>query len=145
MNDGALPARRRRLPGRGAPLFRDRPPRLGRGAAVPVRDGDGHPCLDACDDAPHIGHGHPHVVEARAGQAGTIDPSTRHPDERTLDCAGAALITVAATAASARAIVSGPRERGAPVSRTGRLDNLRGIRPPMPFSAALDGTPAALP
>lgn len=81
MNDGALLARRCRGPGRGAPLFHDRPPPLVRGAGVPVRGTRSR--LDACD--------------------------------------------------------------GAPVGRTGRLDNLRKLRPPMPFGAALDDTPAVLP
>ena len=100
--------------------------------------------LDACDGAPHVGHGHPRVVETLTGRAGTLDPSARHPDERILECTAAALTTVAVPAAAARAIVNGTRERGAP-GRTGRLDNLRKRRPPMPSGAALDDTPAALP
>lgn len=84
------------------------------------------------------------AVETLTGRAGTLDPSARHPDERILECTAAALTTVAVPAAAARAIVNGTRERGAP-GRTGRLDNLRKRRPPMPSGAALDDTPAALP
>ncbi len=89
MNDSASRARRRRLPGRGAPLFHDRPPHPVRGAGVPVRDGAGRPRLDACSTVPHVGRCHPRVGEARARQAAPPARSTRYLDERILACAGA--------------------------------------------------------
>lgn len=75
MNDSALRARRRRLPGRGA--------------GVPVRDGVGRPRFDACSTVPHVGHCHPRVGEARARQAAPLARSTRYLDEHILVCAEA--------------------------------------------------------
>lgn len=93
MNDSALLARRHRLPGRGAPLFHDRPPHRVRGAGVPARDGAGRRRLDACNTVPHAGYCHPRVGEARARQAAPPARSTRYPDERILDCAEAGRAT----------------------------------------------------
>ena len=81
MNDSALRARRRRLPGRGA--------------GIPVRDGAGCPRLDACSTVPHVGHCHPRVGEARARQAAPLARSTRHLAERILVCAEALRATFA--------------------------------------------------
>ena len=85
MSDDALLERRHRLLGAGAPLFYDRPLHLVRGEGVRVWDSDGRVYLDAYNNVPHVGHCHPHVVEALADQAGRLNLSTRYLDERILD------------------------------------------------------------
>ncbi len=87
MSDDALLERRHRLLGAGAPLFYERPLHLVRGEGVRVWDSDGRCYLDAYNNVPHVGHCHPHVVEALATQAKTLNLSTRYLDERILDYA----------------------------------------------------------
>ena len=68
MPDDTLLERRHRLLGAGAPLFYDRPLHLVRGEGVRVWDGEGRVYLDAYNNVPHVGHCHPHVVDALADQ-----------------------------------------------------------------------------
>ena len=89
MSDETLLERRYRLLGAGAPLFYDRPLHLVRGEGVRVWDSDGRIYLDAYNNVPHVGHCHPHVVEALADQAARLNLSTRYLDERILDYADA--------------------------------------------------------
>ena len=89
MSDETLLERRHRLLGAGAPLFYDRPLHLVKGEGVRVWDSDGRVYLDAYNNVPHVGHCHPHVVEALADQARRLNLSTRYLDERILDYAEA--------------------------------------------------------
>ena len=89
MSDETLLERRHRLLGAGAPLFYDRPLHLVKGEGVRVWDSDGRVYLDAYNNVPHVGHCHPHVVEALADQAARLNLSTRYLDERILDYAEA--------------------------------------------------------
>ena len=95
MSDETLLERRHRLLGAGAPLFYDRPLHLVRGEGTRVWDSDGRVYLDAYNNVPHVGHCHPHVVEALADQAGRLNLSTRYLDERILDYAEALTATFA--------------------------------------------------
>ena len=61
--------RRYRVLGRGSPLFYDKPLHLVRGEGVWLYDAEGRRYLDAYNNVPHVGHCHPHVVEAIARQA----------------------------------------------------------------------------
>ena len=95
MPDETLLERRHRLLGAGAPLFYDRPLHLVRGEGSKVWDSDGRVYLDAYNNVPHVGHCHPHVVEALADQARKLNLSTRYLDERILDYAEALTATFA--------------------------------------------------
>lgn len=70
--------RRNRLLGPYAPLFYDEPLHLVRGQGVWLYDVDGRRYLDAYNNVPHVGHAHPHVVEALIRQAGLLNISTRY-------------------------------------------------------------------
>jgi 4-aminobutyrate aminotransferase-like enzyme len=48
---------------------------------------DGRAYLDAYNNVPHVGHCHPHVVEAIARQASRLDTNTRYVTEAILDYA----------------------------------------------------------
>ena len=93
MSDDTLLERRHRLLGAGAPLFYDRPLHLVRGEGVRVWDSEGRAYLDAYNNVPHVGHCHPHVVDALAEQARTLNLSTRYLDETILDYAEALTAT----------------------------------------------------
>lgn len=73
--------RRFRVLGRGSPLFYDKPLHLVRGEGVWLWDADGRRYLDAYNNVPHVGHCHPHVVEAIARQAATLNTHTRYLHE----------------------------------------------------------------
>jgi 3-oxoacyl-[acyl-carrier protein] reductase len=73
--------RRFRVLGRGSPLFYDQPLHIVRGEGVWLYDADGRRYLDAYNNVPHVGHCHPHVVEAIARQAATLNTHTRYLHE----------------------------------------------------------------
>lgn len=79
--------RRYRVLGRNAPLFYERPVHLVRGEGVWVYDVDGRAYLDVYNNVPCVGHCHPHVVEAIARQAGTLNLHTRYLHELVVDYA----------------------------------------------------------
>ena len=80
-----LQERRRDRLGTNVPTFYDRPIHLVRGEGVWLWDADGRRYLDAYNNVPHVGHCHPHVVEAIARQAGTLNTHTRYLHEGILD------------------------------------------------------------
>src|SRR5262245_1236461 len=73
--------RRYRVLGRGSPLFYDKPLHLVRGEGVWLWDADGRRYLDAYNNVPHVGHCHPHVVEAISRQAAILNTHTRYLHE----------------------------------------------------------------
>jgi 4-aminobutyrate aminotransferase-like enzyme len=81
MNTAELLERRYRVLGRGSPLFYDQPLHLVRGEGVWLYDADGRRYLDAYNNVPHVGHCHPHVVEAIARQAAVLNTHTRYLHE----------------------------------------------------------------
>ena len=80
-----LLTRRERLLGPGFPLFYDEPLHLVRGEGVWLFDAQGRRYLDAYNNVPHVGHCHPHVVEALTRQAGILNTHTRYLHETILD------------------------------------------------------------
>jgi 4-aminobutyrate aminotransferase-like enzyme len=75
-------AERRRILGTAlSPLTYDRPLHLVRGEGVWLWDADGRRYLDAYNNVPVVGHGHPRVVEAIAAQAATLNTNTRYLHE----------------------------------------------------------------
>jgi 4-aminobutyrate aminotransferase-like enzyme len=77
----ALLERRYRVLGRNSPLFYERPLHIVRGEGVWLFDDAGRRYLDAYNNVPHVGHCHPHVVQAIARQAATLNTSTRYLHE----------------------------------------------------------------
>ncbi|NIB42587.1 aminotransferase class III-fold pyridoxal phosphate-dependent enzyme [Pseudomaricurvus alkylphenolicus] len=73
--------RRRRVLGQHSPLFYDNPLHLVRGEGVWLYDADGRRYLDVYNNVPHVGHCHPHVVEALSRQASTLNVHTRYLHE----------------------------------------------------------------
>lgn len=71
-------ARRERLLGPCTYLFYNRPLHIVRGEGTWLYDIDGSRYLDAYNNVPHVGHCHPHVVNAIANQAKKLNTSTRY-------------------------------------------------------------------
>ena len=80
-----LQARRDRLLGPNVRLFYDEPVHLVRGEGAWVFDAAGRKYLDCYNNVPHVGHCHPHVAEAIARQAATLNTHTRYLHEGILD------------------------------------------------------------
>jgi len=83
----SLLQRRYRLLGHHSPLFYQQPLHLVRGEGVWVWDADGRRYLDVYNNVPHVGHCHPHVVDAIARQAATLNLHTRYLHRNILDYA----------------------------------------------------------
>lgn len=81
MPTDSLLERRHRVLGRNSPLFYERPLHLVRGEGVWLWDAEGRRYLDAYNNVPHVGHCHPHVVEAVARQAAKLNTHTRYLHE----------------------------------------------------------------
>jgi 4-aminobutyrate aminotransferase-like enzyme len=62
-------------------LFYDDPVHLVRGEDVWVTDADGNRLLDCYNNVPSVGHAHPRVVAALAGQAAQLNTHTRYLHE----------------------------------------------------------------
>jgi 4-aminobutyrate aminotransferase-like enzyme len=86
-----LIARRERLLGPAYRLFYEHPVHLVRGDGVWLYDEGGNPYLDVYNNVAGVGHCHPHVVEALARQAATLNTHTRYLHETVLDYAEALL------------------------------------------------------
>ena len=85
MSTAEMMARRTRLLGPNVSTFYDEPVALVRGEGVWVWDSDGRRYLDCYNNVPHVGHCHPHVVEAITRQASTLNTHTRYPHRGILD------------------------------------------------------------
>jgi 4-aminobutyrate aminotransferase-like enzyme/Ser/Thr protein kinase RdoA (MazF antagonist) len=81
----ALLARRARLLGPALSHFYERPLQLVSGRGVWLVDASGRAYLDAYNNVPHVGHGHPAVVEAIARQAARLNTNTRYLTTPVLD------------------------------------------------------------
>ena len=79
--------RRQELMGSAYRLFYDNPIHLVRGEGVWLFDADGNKYLDMYNNVPHVGHCHPHVVDAISRQAGTLNTHTRYLHENVLNLA----------------------------------------------------------
>jgi 4-aminobutyrate aminotransferase-like enzyme len=83
----AMLERRNRLLGSAYRLFYEEPVHIVRGAGVWLYDSDGNQYLDMYNNVPHVGHCHPHVVEALTKQIATLNTHTRYLHENILDYA----------------------------------------------------------
>ncbi len=70
--------RRNRLLGPNVRLFYDDPVHIVSGKGVWLTDADGKRYLDCYNNVAHVGHCHPHVVEAICRQAATLNTHTRY-------------------------------------------------------------------
>jgi 4-aminobutyrate aminotransferase-like enzyme/Ser/Thr protein kinase RdoA (MazF antagonist)/murein DD-endopeptidase MepM/ murein hydrolase activator NlpD len=71
-------ARRRALVGPSVRVSYRRPLRIVRGWRQYLYDDEGRRYLDAYNNVPHVGHGHPHVVHAAARQMTVLNTNTRY-------------------------------------------------------------------
>jgi 4-aminobutyrate aminotransferase-like enzyme len=88
-----LVARRLRVFGAGSPLFYRTPIHMVRAEGVWMYDVAGTRYLDCYNNVPSVGHCHPHIVEAIARQAATLNTHTRYIDEGVLNYAEQLLAT----------------------------------------------------
>ncbi|MDH3408320.1 MAG: aminotransferase class III-fold pyridoxal phosphate-dependent enzyme [Gammaproteobacteria bacterium] len=79
--------RRQQLMGPAYRLFYDVPVHIVRGDGAWLFDADGRKYLDMYNNVPHVGHCHPHVVEAICQQAGTLNTHTRYLHENVVNLA----------------------------------------------------------
>lgn len=77
--------RRARLMGPNVPTFYRTPVHLVRGEGVWLWDADGRRYLDCYNNVPHVGHCHPHVVQAICRQSGLLNTHTRYLHDLVLD------------------------------------------------------------
>src|SRR5262245_34567715 len=70
--------RRRAFMGPQLYMFYDPPLHLVRGEGVRLYDAKGRAYLDVYNNVPHVGHCHPHVVEAIARQVAILSTNTRY-------------------------------------------------------------------
>jgi len=68
-------------------LFYEQPIHLVRGEGVWLYDADGRKYLDMYNNVPHVGHCHPHVVEAISKQVQTLNTHTRYLHENVVNYA----------------------------------------------------------
>jgi 4-aminobutyrate aminotransferase-like enzyme len=68
-------------------LFYDDPVHIVRGEGVWLYDADGRKYLDMYNNVPHVGHCHPHVVNAICEQVATLNTHTRYLHDNVVDCA----------------------------------------------------------
>lgn len=73
-----LIAARERMLGPAYRLFYERPVHLVRGRGSRLFDAEGNAYLDAYNNVASVGHSHPHVVDAVAGQLATLNTHTRY-------------------------------------------------------------------
>lgn len=84
VDSAALLARRTRLLGPAYRTFYEAPFHPVRGEGVWLYDAQGRPFLDAYNNVASVGHSHPHVVQALARQAATLNTHTRYLHEGVL-------------------------------------------------------------
>ncbi len=87
--DQQLLARRLRAMGPAYRLFYQRPLHVVRGEGVWLYDADGRAYLDVYNNVAHVGHCHPHVVDALQRQAATLNTHTRYLHETAVSYADA--------------------------------------------------------
>lgn len=82
-----LTERRKQLLGPAYRLFYDDPVHLVKGEGVWLYDVDGRKYLDMYNNVPHVGHCHPHVVDAICRQMQLLNTHTRYLHDNVVDYA----------------------------------------------------------
>lgn len=103
----ALMTRRRAAMGPMYKEFYRKPFMPVKGDGVWVTDAGGKRYLDAYNNVPHVGHCHPHVVEAVSRQLATFNSNTRYPSEPIVAYAERLLATMPAHLDTAMFVCSG--------------------------------------
>jgi 4-aminobutyrate aminotransferase-like enzyme/Ser/Thr protein kinase RdoA (MazF antagonist) len=83
----AMLARRKRVMGPQTYMFYEKPLHMVRGEGAWLYDVTGRRYLDVYNNVPHVGHCHPHVVDAIARQARILNTNTRYLFDEVLDYA----------------------------------------------------------
>ncbi len=83
----SLLTRRFNVLGKHSPLFYEEPLHLVKGEGVWLTDNAGKRYLDVYNNVPHVGHCHPHVVQALSQQASTLNIHTRYLHENIVNYA----------------------------------------------------------
>jgi 4-aminobutyrate aminotransferase-like enzyme len=99
--------RRERLLGPNVRLFYDEPLHIVSGKGGWLTDADGKKYLDCYNNVPHVGHCHPHVVEAICKQASILNTHTRYLHEGILDYVGRLMCTFTCSITSAIMVCTG--------------------------------------
>jgi 4-aminobutyrate aminotransferase-like enzyme len=107
MSDSELIARRKKLLGPSVRLFYDDPVHILSGKGVWLTDASGRRYLDCYNNVPHVGHCHPHVVEAICKQAATLNTHTRYLHEGILNYVERLMKTFSANITSAIMVCTG--------------------------------------
>jgi 4-aminobutyrate aminotransferase-like enzyme len=81
----SLITRRKATMGSKLYVFYDPPLHMVKGDGVWLTDATGRRFLDCYNNVPHVGHCHPHVVEALTRQIRTLNTNTRYLGEQVLD------------------------------------------------------------
>ncbi|WP_374652694.1 aminotransferase class III-fold pyridoxal phosphate-dependent enzyme [Dongia sp.] len=85
VNVDTLIARRKKTMGSRLYVFYDPPLHMVKGEGVWLTDASGRRYLDCYNNVPHVGHCHPHVVEALTRQIRTLNTNTRYLGEQVLE------------------------------------------------------------
>ncbi len=89
-------ARRHAVLGPNLSLSYDNPLHMVRGAGRYLFEASGRGYLDAINNVPHVGHGHPQVVQATTAQLHRHNTNTRYLDDTVLEYAEALVATLPA-------------------------------------------------
>lgn len=85
--DALLALRRKRLMPGMALFYPEEPLHVLRGEGMWLFDVEGRAFLDCYNNVPHVGHGHPHVVNAIARQSAALNTNTRYLYDSVLEYA----------------------------------------------------------
>ena len=85
---------RRRIIGPSVKLAYRQPLHVARASMQYIFDADGRRYIDAYNNVPHVGHGHPRVLEAAVGQMALINTNTRYLHENLQRFAEALIATL---------------------------------------------------
>ena len=103
----ALLERRGKLLGPNVRLFYDEPLHIVSGKGVWLTDAEGRKYLDCYNNVAHVGHCHPHVVEAICQQAATLNTHTRYLHEGILNYVERLMATFTSDITSAIMVCTG--------------------------------------
>lgn len=107
MSKADLIARREKLLGPNVRLFYDDPVHIVSGKGVWLTDAEGKKYLDCYNNVPHVGHCHPHVVEAICKQSSTLNTHTRYLHDGILNYVERLLATFKGNISSAIMVCTG--------------------------------------
>jgi 4-aminobutyrate aminotransferase-like enzyme len=123
----SLVERRRERLGPDFSTFYNDPVEIVRGEGVWLWDKSGRKYLDCYNNVAHVGHCHPHVVEAIARQAGTLNTHTRYLHEGIVDYADRLTATLDPSLSSMMFTCSGSEANDLAIRMAEAVTGKRGI------------------